>query len=80
MKIVETKKAEWQVYFRHLRLRKKDEMGFESTLFYLLPSISYYRDKTFDEDGDCSFEISFNWLFWSIMVGRYWGSAYAKKG
>lgn len=44
----------WKVYFGCL-IHK--EIGMTS--FYLLPTISYFRDKVFDEDGDCSFDISF---------------------
>lgn len=65
----------WKVYFRFL-IRK--EIGMTS--FYLLPTISYFRDKTFDTDGDCSFDVSFSWLFWSLTFSRYWGSVYEKKG
>lgn len=61
----------WKIYFRFLI--NKD---FGITSFYLLPSIEYFRDKTFDEDGDCSFNILLSWLFWSLSITRYWGSVY----
>ena len=64
----------WKVYFRYL-IRKE----FGMTSFYLFPTIEYFRDKTFDDDGDCSFDISLSWLFWSLTFTRYWGSAYSKN-
>ena len=64
----------WKLYFGSLNRKE-----FGMIRFYLLPSIEYFRDKTFDEDGDCSFNISFSWLFWSITISRYWGNVYEKK-
>ena len=61
----------WRIYFGN---NNKCEM----IDFFLLPSIEYFRDKTFDENGDCSFNISFSWLFWSLTFSRYWGSVYKK--
>lgn len=63
----------WKCYFSS---NNKKEFGM--TVFYLLPTIEYFRDKTFDKDGDCSLSISLSWLFWSLTFTRYWGTAYEK--
>lgn len=63
----------WEVHFS---FSNKKETGM--TIFYLLPSIEYFRDRIFDEEGDCSFNISFSWLFWSMTFTRCWGSIYKK--
>ena len=62
----------WKIYF-------SNNNKCEITSFYFLPSIEYFRDKTFDDRGDCSFNISLSWLFWSLTFTRYWGSAYDKN-
>lgn len=64
----------WRIYFSYNN--KKES---EITSFYLLPTIEYFRDRTFDMDGDCSFNISFQWLFWSLTLTRYWESIYKKN-
>ncbi len=64
----------WEIYFSY---NNDKELGMTS--FYLLPTIEYFRDKIFDKDGDCSFNICFQWLFWSVTFTRYWGSAYEKN-
>lgn len=64
----------WKIYFSYTN---KNDVGITS--FYLLPTIEYLRDRTFDEDGDCSFDISFCWLFWSLTFTRYWGSVYDRE-
>ena len=64
----------WKLYFSYLN---KKYTGMTS--FYLLPSIEYFRDRTFDDNGDCSFNISLSWLFWSLTLTRYWGSAYEER-
>lgn len=68
----------------HCKLYANQKIKWEShknlgfTHFYFLPSIEYFRDKTFDEDGDCSFNIDFSWLFFNVTLTVYWGSAYEK--
>ena len=68
----------WKVYFSN-NFKKEHRELTGLTSFYLLPSIEYFRDTTFDDYGDCSFDISFNWLFWSITFTRYWGEIYESK-
>lgn len=41
--------------------------------FYVLPSIKIFSMD--DESTDRYFDISFDWLFWSIVFTTYW-----KKG
>lgn len=57
----------WKLY---LAYQNKTGM----TVFYLLPTIEYFRDKDFDDEDYCSFDISFSWLFWSLTLTRYWKS------
>ena len=64
----------WKMYVNY---NNKKETGM--TNFYLLPTIEYFRDRTFDREGDFSFNISFQWLFWSLTLTRYWGSIYNKN-
>lgn len=63
-----------KVYFKRTINKKTDIM----THFYLLPTIEYFRDKLFDDDGDYSFDIIFGWLFWMVTITRYWGNSYGK--
>ena len=46
------------------------------TTFYLLPTIEFFLDKSFDDDQ--SFDIKFLWLFWSFEISKCWGSVYKK--
>lgn len=62
-------------FYNNIKQRKITSM----TSFYLLPSIEYFRDTTFDEDGDCSFDICIMWFFWGITISRYWGSVYEQR-
>lgn len=63
-------KGKWELYlFKHY--------GESGTTFYLIPTIFYDHLKMFEIPGeDCSFKISFAWLFWEISLERYWGSDY----
>lgn len=47
-------------------------------IFYLLPSIEFFRDDINDDVEDYCFNLSFNWLFWSLTFIKYWGNAYKK--
>lgn len=62
----------WKTYFHYNN--SKDEHGMIS--FYFLPTIEYFRYRTFDDYGYCSFNISLQWLFWSLTFTRYWGSVF----
>ncbi len=75
MKIIKTKKAEWNLYFSYNK--NTPVLGFTSC--YVLPTIEYFRDRSLDENGDCSCQINFHWIFWTITLARYWGSAYEKR-
>lgn len=64
----------WKVYFKF----RKDKNGITS--FYLIPTVDYYRDRYMEDDGDdCSFDITFRWLFWTLTFTRYWGTLYQRK-
>ena len=40
--------------------------------FYLLPTIEISKDEILNEDGDCSFDIIFGWLFWTFAIIVSW--------
>ena len=51
------------------------------TSFYLLPSISFFKDKI---QNEYTLDIIFEWLFWSFSITRYWnteekGNEYDKR-
>ena len=52
-------------------LYKWEDLGMIT--FYLLPTIEFFRDDINDDIGDYSFDISLNWLFWSLTFTKYWG-------
>lgn len=46
---------------------------------HLLPTINLWIDNIFDKNGapeDCSFNITFQWLWFGLTIFRYWGSNY----
>ena len=47
------------------------------TTFYLLPTVEFFLDKSFDDDQ--GFDIKFEWLFWSFEISKCWGSVYKRK-
>ena len=69
--------AKWSVSYSDKIYRESQRfMGWTSCVF--LPTIEYFRDTTFNDDDDYSFQITFEWLFWHIKFTRYWGKTYLK--
>lgn len=69
----------WDVHWSN-RLNKETRNLSGITVFYLLPTIEYFRDRTFDDEEDYSFNITFEWLFCSLTFTKYWGESYKKYG
>lgn len=54
---------------KHLSYTNKKKSGM--TIFYLLPTIEYFRDKDLEIE-DRSFTVFFSWLFWTVSFTRCW--------
>ena len=67
--------AYWSIW-NHNTWWKWRREDYEFIEFYPFPTLRLrYNGDTLDT-GDHSFDIEFIWLFWEVLITRYWGKAY----
>lgn len=72
------KGAYWSIH-THTTYWKWRENDFEYITFYPFPTFRLNYNGDVIDEKDYSFDIEFIWLFWEIIITRYWGEAYEKQ-